>query len=59
MKVRLKQVNRVYSAVTGILVLEILVPWTKIFAGKYGPPLEKSVRVEGVRFEPSFLRKRI
>ena len=27
------------GAVTGILVLEILVRRTNIFAGKYGPPL--------------------
>ena len=42
-----------YSTVTEILVLEILVPRTKIFAGKYGPPLEKSVRVEDPHFRPS------
>ena len=33
-------VNHAWWPVTGILVLEILVPRTKIFAGKYGPPLE-------------------
>ena len=43
--------------VTGILVLKILVPRTKIFAGKYGPPLEKSV--EDPHFRPSFSNKRI
>ena len=46
-------------SVTGILVLEILVPRAKIFAGKYGPPLEKSVRVEDGHFRPSFSNKRI
>ena len=40
------------GSVTGILVLEI-------FAGKYGPPLEKSVRVEDPHFRPSFSNKRI
>ena len=44
-----------FRPVTGILVLEILVPRTKIFAGKYGPPLEKSsYRFEDARFRPSF-----
>ena len=44
--------------VTGILVLEILVPRTKSFAGKYGTLLEKSVRVEDARFSPSFSNKK-
>ena len=42
----------------GNFVLEILVPRTKIFAGKYGPPLEKSVRVEVPHFRPSFSNKK-
>ena len=45
-------------SVTGILVLEILVPRAKIFTGKYGLPLEKSVRVEDDHFRP-FSNKRI
>ena len=31
-----------------ILVLKILVSWTKIFTRKYGPPLEKPVWVENM-----------
>ena len=48
-----------YWPVTGILILEIFVPRTKIFAGKYGPPVEKSVQVEDAHFRPSFSNKRI
>ena len=57
-----KGLNKILGgwSVTGILVLEILVPRTKIFTGKYGPPLEKSVRVEDAHFRPSFFsNKRI
>ena len=43
--------------VTGILVLEILVRQTKIFTGKYGPPLQELVRFEDARFTPSFLNR--
>ena len=43
------------SAVTGIVVLEILVHRTTIFAGKYGPPLKKLVWVERRSFYVFFL----
>ena len=36
-----------------------LVRRTKIFAGNYGPPLEKSVWVEDPHFRPAFSKKRI
>ena len=38
-------------------LLEILVRQTKIFTGKYGPPLQKLVRFEDARFTPSFLNR--
>ena len=40
-------------------VTGVLVPWTKIFAGKYGPPLEKLVQVEDAHSMPSFSNNRI
>ena len=36
-----------------------MVRGTKIFSGKYGPPREKSVRVEDAHFRPSFCNMRI
>ena len=47
------------STIRSCLVLENLVPRTKIFAGKYGPPFEKSVRAESAHFRPSFSNRRI
>ena len=44
-------------SVTGILVLEILVRRTNIFAGKYGPPALNWSGLKDARFTSSFLNR--
>ena len=46
--------SNTHGSVTGILVLEISVRRTKIFAGKYGPPGPKFSADQNFRDRPNF-----